>query len=229
MADLNELSEIEKQLKNLIEERQSHDRIWREGGIVKVDSEHDSVYDQNKNRRKIEDAAEQMMGEVKTFMMVEEHGKPFTRDYMKNYRPGMFMGVPEHGRPFDNRTELSRMAVHEHGRPFAGRTDMKIREHGQPFDQSPRRFATKMMSEFHGKPYERKSERKVTPDDAPFSLSSMTSWLPSFGSSSTTEEPKTPRNKIVGISTNMAVREHGQPYSKNSLNCASKEASDELQ
>lgn len=121
MADLNELSEIEQQLKKLVEERQSHDKIWREGGIVMGD---DTKYNQNKSKRQIKDAADKLFKSSETF---SEHEKPFEKDYMKDYLPGMFMGVPEHGRPFDR--SHSRMAAREHGRPFAGRTDMKIEEH----------------------------------------------------------------------------------------------------
>lgn len=234
MTDLNELSEIEKQLKDLIQQRQSQDKIWREGGIVKVDSEHDriwrdgrvvnvdfkhdNVYDHNESIRKIKEAAE----EIKNRLTIERAAEKLFNE------SETFMAVKEHGRPFDKQSTISRMAV---------------REHGRPFDQSPRRFATKMMGEFHGRPYEKKrswssskSERMVTPNDwsfsksqtlmavqehgRPFSFSSITSWLPSFGLSAKTE---TPRNQNVEVSTYMAVKEHGQPYARNSLNCAGEE------
>jgi hypothetical protein len=201
MADLNELSEIEKQLKKLVEERQSHDKIWREGGLVKVDSELDNQYDR---RRNIEEAAKMMMSETATFMAVAEHGKPFKKDYMKDYKPGMFMGVPEHGRPFDR--SYSRMAVREHGRPFAGRTDMKIEEHGKPFDQTPRRIVTKMRTREHGQPYEKSEYLMAAPQHGKPFFSSITSWLSSSSTSASAKE------ESVAATINMSVQEHGQPY-----------------
>jgi hypothetical protein len=206
MADLNELGEIEKQLKKLVEERQSHDKIWREGGIVMED---DTEYNQNKSKRQIKDAADKLFQSSETFMVVVEHGKPFERDYMKDYMPGMFMGVPEHGRPFDS--SYSRMAVQEHGRPFARRTDMKIEEHGQPFDQTPRRIVTKMRSREHGQPYDKPRTLMVAEEHGRPFFSSITSWLSSSSSSASAEEA-TSRKPV--ISTNMVIREHGQPYER---------------
>jgi hypothetical protein len=213
MADLNELDKIENQLKKLIEEREFHDKLWKEGNFVKVNSEFDEQYNKNKSKRQIENAAEQILQETQTYMAVPEHGTPY---YMRNYKPGMFMGVPEHGRPFDSKVSHSRMAVREHGRPFSGntcRTDMKIEEHGRPFDEQPRRFATtKMMANEHGKPFSRNSERMVTPDEWSFNKTQYLMASPEHGKSFFSS--MTSMLSSFGTSKNMDVEENGQPNEK---------------
>jgi hypothetical protein len=207
MADLNELDKIENQLKKLIEEREFHDKLWREGSFVKVDSEFDEQYNKNKSKFQIENAAKQLFQQSETFMAVREHGRPFDTTVSQSK-----MEVKEH-------ISHSRMAVREHGRPFSGRTcrtDMKIEEHGRPFDEQPRRFAvTKMKVKEHGRPFDKNSKRTVTEDvylmaspvhGKPF-FSSMSSWL-SFGTS------KTAKDDSGEDPMNMAVEENGQPYEK---------------
>jgi len=137
MADLNELSQFEKDLKALIESR---------GGFTQPVKE-----------EPIRSARVSGRTEPMTLMMVSEHGRPFDTS--------TYMMVWEHGQPYrqpDRPFGYSRMAVREHGQPYAS-TNMAVREHGQPYCRSSTDMAvrhhgrpyapTKMKSREHGQPY----------------------------------------------------------------------------
>ena len=109
MADLNELSQFEKDLKALIESR---------GGFTQP------VKEEPIRSARVSGRTEP----PKTFMMVWEHGQP----YRQPDRPSGYsrMAVREHGQPY----ALTNMAVREHGQPYCRTsTDMAVRHHGRPY------------------------------------------------------------------------------------------------
>ncbi len=159
MADLNELSQFEKDLKALIESR---------GGFTQPVKE-----------EPIRSARVSGRTEPMTLMMVSEHGQPFRtsthtsimtvgeslRQFDRQFDTSTYMMVWEHGQPYrqpDKPSGYSRMAVREHGQPYAS-TNMAVREHGQPYCRSSTDMAvrhhgrpyaqTKMKSREHGQPY----------------------------------------------------------------------------
>jgi hypothetical protein len=144
MADLNELSHFEKDLKALIESR---------GGFTQPVKE-----------EPIRSSRMSPGGAPKTLMMVSEHGRPFNTS--------TYMMVWEHGQPYrqpDRPSGYSRMAVREHGQPYAS-TNMAVREHGQPYCRSSTDMAvrhhgrpyaqTKMKSREHGQPYRKWTDKE---------------------------------------------------------------------
>lgn len=164
MADLNELSQFEKDLKALIESR---------GGFtqpVKEEPIRSSRFPYREPLVACIEHRERLNKEPpKTLMMVSEHGQPFTRDRLieaaSRLSSQTFMMVWEHGQPYrqpDRPFGYSRMAVREHGQPYAS-TNMAVREHGQPYCRSSTDMAvrhhgrpyaqTKMKSREHGQPY----------------------------------------------------------------------------
>ncbi len=145
MADLNELSQFEKDLKALIESR---------GGFTQPVKE-----------EPIRSARVSGRTEPMTLMMVSEHGQPFRtsthtsimtvgeslRQFDRQFDTSTYMMVWEHGQPYrqpDKPSGYSRMAVREHGQPYAS-TNMAVREHGQPYCRS----STDMAVRHHGRPY----------------------------------------------------------------------------
>lgn len=83
MTDLNELSEFEKNLKQMIEEREKFVPTYfptRPDGTRMIIPEHGQPY---KN-------------EMMTYMAVREHGQPYTSGMVTR------MAVREHGQPYDN-------------------------------------------------------------------------------------------------------------------------------
>ena len=147
MADLNELSQFEKDLKALIESR---------GGFTQPIKE-----------EPIRSARVSGRTEPMTLMMVSEHGQPFRtsthtsimtvgeslRHFDRQFDTSTYMMVWEHGQPYrqpDRPSGYSRMAVREHGQPYA-LTNMAVREHGQPY------ALTNMAVREHGQPYCRSS------------------------------------------------------------------------
>ena len=111
--------------KKLVAERQSHDNIWREGGLVNVDDTH---YNQNKSKRQTQPAAKQMLQESKPFMLVAEHGKP-TQEHRT------FMAVAEHGRPFLSSITSSASAQTDSLVGPLAKTNMVVKEHAQPYER----------------------------------------------------------------------------------------------
>ena len=145
MADLNELSQFEKDLKALIESRGGFTQPVKEEPITSA---------------RVSGRTEPM-----TLMMVSEHGQPFRtsthtsimtvgeslRQFDRQFDTSTYMMVWEHGQPYrqpDKPSGYSRMAVREHGQPYAS-TNMAVREHGQPYCRS----STDMAVRHHGKPY----------------------------------------------------------------------------
>lgn len=159
MADLNELSQFEKDLKNLIESREIFQPTYAPSSSYKsstdatymVASEHGQPY-----RNHITDM---------TFMVATEHGQPYRTPRVPSHVPGMYMGSYEHGQQYKTPSMVTRMAVVEHGRPFIALTNMAVREHGQPYMSTnmavrehgqpyrPTRIVTKMAIGEHGKPF----------------------------------------------------------------------------
>jgi hypothetical protein len=118
MADLNELSKLEQELKRRINQRNEED----------------------KNNNHFIEATEQIKRTTQTFMIVREHGQPYKEDIMLQTR----MNVKEHGQPYkEDIIDISSMVIKEHGQPYKFRskgnmpivtTNMVVKEHGQPFD-----------------------------------------------------------------------------------------------
>jgi hypothetical protein len=152
MADLNELTQFEKDLKARIQERNSFKPNYN--------------YD---NLDKLEEQSKQLDGSAMTYMMVKEHGKPY-----KTLRPfqGLVfkMGIREHGQPYkqpQNQQFISLMCIGEHGQPYKKQpqnqqfiTRMCIGEHGQPYKQpqsstTQKHIVTNMCVREHGQPYSR--------------------------------------------------------------------------
>ena len=154
MADLNELSQFEKDLKHLIETRNAYQ----------------PNYNPPENYKPTPRATDQ------TYMMVWEHGQPYSSHREHKFpshptysseemerlgRMGMFMGAVEHGQPYkSSRMPLTRMAIWEHGQPskegFTFSTNMAISEHGQPYKTEEKKSfkcTTDMVREVHGQPY----------------------------------------------------------------------------
>lgn len=170
MADLNELSQFEKDLKHLIETRNAYQ----------------PNYNPPENYKPTPRATDQ------TYMVISEHGQPYSShrehkfpshptyssEEMKRLgRMGMFMGAVEHGQPYkvvqtkmanyehgqpykSSRMPLTRMAIWEHGQPskegFTVSTNMAIKEHGQPYKTEEKKSftcTTDMVREVHGQPY----------------------------------------------------------------------------
>ena len=110
MADLNELSQFERDLKNLIESRNTFQPNYSSS---------------TSQRRDQVDVNE-------TFMIVEEHGQPYRTPRSPNYVKKMTdwdqeqpyivstnMAIGEHGRPFrQNSKPITRMGIVEHGQPY---------------------------------------------------------------------------------------------------------------
>lgn len=155
MADLNELTQFEKDLKNLIESRNNYKPRYKftdsfsSNAYMPFSEEDSNLY----NNR----CGSQMT------MLIPEHGrihlgqyqyttlennKPLTleeieslhKDNMnKSWLPSpTFMGVPEHGQPYTKNDIVTFMAVKEHGQPYNepmknGRTDMVISEHDKQY------------------------------------------------------------------------------------------------
>ena len=135
MADLNELSQFEKDLKNLIEARNAYQ----------------PNYNPPENYKPTPRATDQ------TYMVISEHGQPYSSHREHKFpsyptysseeikrlgRMGMFMGAVEHGQPYkSSRMPSTRMAIWEHGQPykteekksFKCTTDMVREVHGQPY------------------------------------------------------------------------------------------------
>lgn len=166
MADLNELSQFEKDLKHLIETRNAYQ----------------PNYNPPENYKPTPKATDQ------TYMMVWEHGQPYSSHREHKFpshptysseeierlgRMGMFMGAVEHGQPYkvvrtkmalsehgqpykSSRMPSTRMAILEHGQPFTVSTNMAIKEHGQPYKTEEKKSftcTTDMVREVHGQPY----------------------------------------------------------------------------
>ena len=150
MADLNELSEFEKQLKNLIENRNNFKPEYVDINAPpkpKVWSEQEKKYMDKMAKMGmfmgIPEHGRPYRSEDATYMLVPEHGQPFRTEIVTH------MAVPEHGNPYEW-DGLTLMCVPEHGRPMFA-TRMAIGEHGQPY-KTPR-LRTKMAIGEHGRPF----------------------------------------------------------------------------
>jgi hypothetical protein len=91
MTDLNELSQFEKDLKSLIDNRNS----------LKP------RYDVCSKTTRPED--------MLTFMLANEHGQPYDKTMRPQYKQ---MSINEHGQPYKPSLHATRMAVREHGQPY---------------------------------------------------------------------------------------------------------------
>lgn len=100
MTDLNELSQFEKDLKNLIEERNN---LFNPKNIEFNSSYKPKKMSEEEKNRLYE------MGKLGMFMGIPEHGRPYeiattSIDLPEHGRSPRikdmsFMGIPEHGRP----------------------------------------------------------------------------------------------------------------------------------
>ena len=192
MADLNELSKFEKDLKNLIDSRNNFQpryidlsgppapkigpRKLKDGTIVYTSLA--------TPLEKLEE--HHRMGKMGMFMGVPVHGQP----YKKPTEDVTYMGVAEHGQPYRKQnykplTEYTKYMGIEDGQPykFDDKVFMLAGEHGQPY--RPPSYVTRMAVAEHGQPY--RSPRYVT-------------------KMSVREHGK------PFMMTNMAIGEHGQPY-----------------
>jgi len=133
MADLNELSRFEKDLKNLIESRNTFQPTYTTHSMKK---RHPAL----------------------TLMDVNEHGQPYKTPSVGDMT---FMAAEEHGQPYKTPTMITRMAIREHGQQhmtFVAPDGqifsmyMAVREHGQPF-LATKPGQTKMQNDEHGKPF----------------------------------------------------------------------------
>lgn len=157
MADLNELTQFEKDLKARIQERNGFKPNYN--------------YD---NFDKLEEQSKQLAGSAMTYMMVKEHGKPY-----KTLRPFpnlvLKMCIGEHGQPYtkqpQNQQFIKRMCIREHGQPYKQPqssstqnhivTNMCVREHGQPYSRELPEL-TLMCAVEHGQPYKPKANQSNT-------------------------------------------------------------------
>ena len=148
MADLNELSEFEKNLRNLIDSRNGFDN---------------SLSLKNQMKEGFTKTPRNPM--TQTYMMIEEHGQPFRQ------KPKTLMMIMEHGQPYNKKIDLSMID------PTKITTDMIIPQHGQPYKRGPYPPVTKedyeacgkmgmfMAAPEHGQPY--KTVRPQTKMAAP--------------------------------------------------------------
>lgn len=151
MADLNELSQFEKDLKNLIESRNTFQPTYASGSSQKSNSSMTCA---------IESEVDKLYNECNmTLMGAIEHGHP--------YNMMTRMGTIEHGQPYNMKTRMpvGRMAIREHGQPYESpriptnrqritpsiSTNMAVKEHRQSY--KPNCVQTKMATNEHGKPF----------------------------------------------------------------------------
>ena len=206
MADLNELSKFEKDLKDLIESRNAFQ----------------PNYNPPENYKPTPRTTDQ------TFMMVWEHGQPYTSHREHKFpshptysseelerlgRMGMFMGAREHGQPY--KVVQTRMAVKEHGQPYKSSsmplTKMFIWEHGQP-NKEGFTVSTNMAVKEHGQPY--KTEEQLTAENRKYlhDLKGGDNPKPGYLYNSL---PKDKEKKSFTCTTDMVREVHGQPYKAN--------------
>ena len=169
MADLNELSEFEKNLRSLIESRNGFDNS------LSLKNQMQEGFTKTPRNQAIQ-----------TYMMVEEHGKPFiTR-----------MVIPEHGQPFRQKPQTL-MMVMEHGQPYNTKIDPSMIDFTK--------ITTDMIIPQHGQPYKRGPYPPVTKEDyEACGKMGMFMAAPEHGQPYKTVRPQ----------TKMAAPEHGQPYEK---------------
>lgn len=127
MADLNELSQFEKDLKNLIEIRNG----------LKPEYTYTPPPISPRTKQRFEEREYKRLyagAKMGMFMGIPEHGQPYKTEIVSH------MCVPEHGNPYDWDGQTL-MCVPEHGKPFKSfstATRMAVYEHGQPY-KTPRR------------------------------------------------------------------------------------------
>lgn len=165
MTDLNELSQFEKDLKNLIESRNTFQPTYASGSSQKSNSSMTCA---------IESEADKLYNECNmTLMGAIEHGQPYnmmtrmgTIEHGQPYNMMTRLPVSEHGKPYPKQSSmLSRMAIREHGQPYESpriptnrqritpsiSTNMAVKEHRQSY--KPNCVQTKMATNEHGKPF----------------------------------------------------------------------------
>lgn len=156
-----ELSELEKELKKLIEERNSF-----KPNYIDINK----PIERNIGPRKLKDGTV-----VYTSLNIPEEK---LEEYHRMGKMGMFMGIPEHGQPYKtpihktpvhkstSDMDITLMVVAEHGQPHRSdawnkpmfTTNMEIHEHGRPYKTPIRKEPTDMDVTYmgvieHGRPY----------------------------------------------------------------------------
>ncbi len=234
MADLNELSQFEKDLKHLIETRNAYQ----------------PNYNPPENYKPTPRATDQ------TYMMIWEHGQPYSSHREHKFpshptyspeemerlgRMGMFMGAVEHGQPY--KVVQTKMAIKEHGQPywktllkqqrdiqkqegFTFSTNMAISEHGQPY-KSSRMPSTRMAILEHGQPFTVSTNMAIKEHGQPYKTdeefsSEFQKYLRNLKGGDNPKPgymynslPEDKEKKSFTCTTDMVREVHGQPYKAN--------------
>lgn len=130
MTDLNELTEFEKQLKYLIESRETFQPIYGPESRQK-----DIDY---KTYMAVKEHGKSYMSVTR--MAIKEHGQPYMYETSKQIQPTYNSSLSQSSAKHTGivTTIVSHMAVCEHGQPYKNKHSvsmrgMAIREHGQPY------------------------------------------------------------------------------------------------
>lgn len=127
MADLNELSEFEKNLRSLIESRNGFDNSLSLKNQMQEGFTKTPRNPEMQTFMVVKEHGQPFRQKPQTLMMVMEHGQPYKRgpyppvtkeDYEACGKMGMFMAAPEHGQPYKTIRPQTKMAAPEHGQPY---------------------------------------------------------------------------------------------------------------
>ncbi len=170
MADLRELEQFERDLKNLVHNRNPYQQQdYSQPSYFQQNYFQSDYAEINNPGQLLPKQKPKPEPNIMTFMMAEEHGQPFKRPEMLTY-----MMVGEHGQPYrqnrpnqPNQKMLTRMGIREHGQPYKPNeqlsrvsTNMAVREHGQPYrpNEQISMVSTNMAVREHGQPYRPKNQ-----------------------------------------------------------------------